>query len=76
MKKFMFIIFDRYDVSKSISEVFESEFSSLEDVLISKLCELWGISLEMFRNEELEIKKSNDCVGVDCEEDSYLIVEI
>jgi hypothetical protein len=76
MKEFMFIIFDRYDVSKSISEVFESELSNLEDVLISKLCELWGISLEMFMEEDYKVKKSNGNVGVDCEEESYLIVEI
>jgi hypothetical protein len=72
----MFIIFDRYDVSKSISEVFESGLSNLEDVLISKLCELWGISLEMFMEGDYMIKKSNVSVGVDCEEESYLIVEI
>ena len=76
MKKFMFIVLDRYDVSKSISEVFESELSNLEDVLISKLCELWGISLEMFEEGDYKVKKSNVSVGVDCEEESYLIVEI
>ena len=76
MKKFMFIVLDRYDVSKSISEVFESELSNLEDVLISKLCELWGISLEMFEEGGYKVKKSNVSVGVDCEEESYLIVEI
>ena len=76
MKKFMFIVLDRYDVSKSISEVFESELSNLEDVLISKLCELWGISLEMFEERDYKVKKSNVSVGVDCEEESYLIVEI
>jgi len=76
MKKFMFIIFDRYDVSKSISEVFESELSNLEDVLVSKVCKLWDVSLEVFEEGGYKVKKSNDSVGVDFEEESYLIFEI
>ena len=76
MKEFMFIVFDRYDVIKSSCSVFESEIINLEDVLISKLCEIWELSFEEFVESGYVVRKSDVNVGIDCEEESYLLVEI
>ena len=72
MKKFMLVIIDRYSISKSRTILFESDLSNLEDVLINKLCEVWEINVDEFN---LKVEK-DECVGVDCEEESYLLIEL
>ena len=72
MKEFMLVIFDRFNVSQSQVILFESDLSDLKDVLINKLCEIWEIDVEEF---EYEVKEDR-FIGIDLEEESYLLIDL
>ena len=73
MKKFMLVIVDRFDVSMSNSEVFESNLSDLKDVLINKICEIWEIDVDEFDEKKVKVGRY---VGVDFEGVSFLLIEL
>lgn len=72
MKKFMLVIFDRFNVSQSQVILFESDLSNLKDVLINKLCEIWEIDVEEFKYEV----KEDRFIGIDLEEEGYLLIDL
>ena len=74
MKKYMLVVIDRYDVSKSQTFLFESDLLDRKDVLCYKMCEIWQIDLIQLL-ENITVKQ-NDFVGVDLEEESYLLIEL
>ena len=83
MKKFMFIIFDRYLVAKSTTKVIESEKSLMEvwkDEVMSERFgegdeENYDLEHEWEMISEMTTINGKQC-GFDDEEESYLIVEI
>ena len=83
MKKFMFINFDRYVVTESVTQIIESEKSLMDvwkDVMMS---ELFGEGDEKNYDLEHEWEMISDetCIngkqcGWDDEENSYLLIEL
>ena len=75
MKRFVFCVFDRYEVVDSSVEVIESDKESCREVLVEYVNKLWG---EMIVEEEYGDRimvEGNSC-GLDLDEESYLVKQI
>ena len=81
MKKFMFINFDRYVVTESVTQIIESEKSLMDvwkDVVMK---EMYGDGDGFDMEHEWEMISEMMCIngkqcGFDGEEESYLLVEM
>ena len=75
MKKYVFCVFDRYEVVGSDIEIVESDKESSREVLVDCINKLWGdIIVEEDYGDRIMLE-GNSC-GLDLDEESYLVKQI
>lgn len=76
---YLFIMFNRYDVTKTVIQEIQSDKDTLEEVLLYQLAEEWEESFDEIEEEHMEdlkVAAAEGKCGLDTEEVSYLIQRI
>jgi hypothetical protein len=75
MKKYILVVFDRYEVAKSEVINFNSYEHNLGLAFKEALINLWGLEEGLPTFDMNRIKGFGDNLGIDFEEESYLFFE-
>jgi hypothetical protein len=75
MKKYILIIFDRYEVAKSTIIYHYSYEHNLGLAFREAIVKLWQTDIEVIDRWQDKVKGYNDQIGMDFEEESYLFFE-
>ena len=75
MKKYILVVFDRYEVAKSEVINFNSYEHNLGLAFKEALINLWGLEDGLGEFDMSRIKGFEDKLGIDFEEESYLFFE-
>ena len=75
MKKYILVVFDRYEVAKSTIIYHYSYEHNLGLAFKEALIKLWGVEDGFDEFDISRIKGYNDQIGMDFEEESYLFFE-
>ena len=75
MKKYILVVFDRYEVAKSEVINFNSYEHNLGLAFKEALINLWGLEDGLGEFDMRRIKGFEDKLGIDFEEESYLFFE-
>jgi hypothetical protein len=75
MKKYVFCVFDRYEVVDSSVEVVESDKENCREVLVDCINKLWGEVIVEEEYGDRIMLEGNSC-GLDLDEESYLVKQI
>jgi len=75
MKKYILIIFDRYEVAKSTIIYHYSYEHNLGLAFREAIVKLWQTDIEVIDRWQDRVKGYNDQIGMDFEEESYLFFE-
>ena len=75
MKKYILVVFDRYEVAKSEVINFNSYEHNLGLAFKEALLNLWGLENELPTFDMNRIKGFDNKLGIDFEEESYLFFE-
>lgn len=76
---YLFIKFDRYDVTKTLIQEIQSDKDTLEEVLLEQLAEEWEEDFDEVvedHKDSLTVVAVEGKCGLDTEETSYLIQRI